>query len=119
MGIGTDTTVAGYQDGQTQENIAFITNASGAWYIHTSRDATHYTSTLISTPSVGRHTFRIEYNPVTPTATFYIDGTSVGSIAVSANMPSTNNQVTYMLFGNGATSTIITALGPINVAIEK
>lgn len=119
MGIGTDSTTAGYQDSQNQETVAFVTNASGAWFAHTSRDSTHFTSTSITTPSPGRHNFRIEYIAATPSALFYVDGVLVATLNTSANMPSTNNQTIYMIFANGTTATIISHLSAINAAFQK
>jgi hypothetical protein len=98
-----------------REAITFITHTDGTWYIFTGNGTTH-TKTAITTPSAGKHTFRIEYSPATPSATFYIDGVSVGTI--TTNLPATGNSPA-ICFINGTDGTVITAVGAPCLAIAK
>lgn len=98
----------------TKIGIGFRTNDSGNWFIYTGTGAA-VTATSISNPSAGKHTFRIEYNPTTPNALFYIDGSLVGTITTT--FPNSGNAI--LCFGNGTTSVIVQALSAPMLAIEK
>lgn len=101
----------------TRSGICFTTNASGDWFTHTDTGGgtTNYTENAITKPSAGRHTFRIEYNPATPSALFYVDGTLVATH--TTKFPTLGTL--YLQFGTGSTSTIITHVGAPSVAIQK
>jgi len=114
MGFGANTVPMVDAVALNRKGIGFITDTNGAWGIYRS-NGTNNTVTSIATPSAGKHTFRIEYNPATPLATFYIDGVSVGTHSV--NLPSTGDM--GLAFTNGTTSTIISCLSGINIAIQK
>ena len=97
--------------------VAFYTDANGAWYIWGSDGAYNtYEQTAISTPSVGRHNFRIEYNILTPTAKFYIDGVLVGTLSTASKLPTSSSNV-YIRFSNGANSTVITLVSAPCIAL--
>ena len=97
--------------------IAFYTNANGAWYIWGSDGAYNtYEQTAISTPSVGRHNFRIEYNILTPSVKFYIDGVLVGTLSTASKLP-TGSGFVYIRFSNGTNSTVITVVSAPCIAL--
>ena len=97
--------------------VAFYTDANGAWYIWGSDGAYNtYERTAISTPSAGRHNFRIEYNILTPTAKFYIDGVLVGTLSTASKLPTSSSNV-YIRFSNGANSTVITLVSAPCIAL--
>lgn len=112
-GVTSAAGVAGIESSNIRA-VAFMTNASGNWFIYTGNGSS-ITQTSITNPSVGKHTFRIEYNPATPTATFYIDGVSVGTITTT--YPTANN--IDVTFSNGTSSTIITMVTAPNYSIAK
>jgi hypothetical protein len=95
--------------------IAFVTGATGSWYIQTC-NGTNVTATGISTPSAGKHTFRIEWNPGS-NAIFYIDGSSVGTI--TTYLPTSASCAALLVFGNHDTSVIISRVTAPSVAIHK
>lgn len=105
--------------GWTDANIAstnaigFRTNDSGDWRCVTCASPS-ITQTTITNPSVGKHTFRIEYNPGV-NVLFYIDGTLVATN--TTNLPSTTN--INIAIGNGTSSAVIRALSAPNFSIEK
>jgi hypothetical protein len=97
--------------------IAFYTDANGAWYIWGSNGAYNtYEQTAISTPSVGRHNFRIEYNILTPSVKFYIDGVLVGTLSTASKLP-TGSSLVYISFANGTNSTVITVVSAPCIAL--
>lgn len=98
----------------SRKGVGFYTDASGNWKIYTGNGSNNNAG-AISTPSAGRHTFRIEYNPATPLVTYYIDGTSVGTL--NTYLPSSGD--IGLSFSNGTSSTIIAGLSGINISIEK
>lgn len=114
MGFVIDTFSGTDWDTQHRKMVAFGTNASGAWYCVTG-DGTNETKTLISTPSAGKHAFRIEWNPST-NAVFYVDGVAVAT--TTTNLPGTSGDI-GISFTNGTSSTIIAILAPISLAIQK
>lgn len=97
--------------------VAFYTDTGGNWYIWGSDGAYNtYEQKVISTPSAGRHNFRIEYNILTPTAKFYIDGVLVGTLSTASKLP-TGSGFVYIRFSNGTNSTVITVVSAPCIAL--
>lgn len=114
MGFCANNTSAPDWDSFTRNLIAFGTRANGTWACVTA-NGTNSEKNTITTPSAGKHTFRIEYNSSSEVK-FYIDGTLV---ATNTTFINTSTDVVGLQFVNGTTSTIITGLSAINIAIQK
>jgi hypothetical protein len=94
--------------------LGFRTNDSGDWRCISTTGST-ITQTTFTNPTAGKHTFRIEYNPATPNALFYVDGVLV--VTLTTTMPTTGNM--NIAIGNGTSSVIIRAVNAPMFAIEK
>lgn len=120
MGFWADATVAAIaaQDTSTPNKhiIGFLTSANGSWNLATANGTTN-TRTVITTPSAGKHTFRMEINPTTPSVLFYIDGVLVGTH--TTNIPTTASGGMYLTMGNGTSSVLLRALSAPTIAIQK
>lgn len=90
--VGVDNQDAGWGIGTTgaaigalnEEAFGFIRNA-GVWYAYVG-DGTTHTKTAVTVSGSGggtKNVFRIEYNPATPSALFYIDGVLVATITTT------------------------------------
>jgi len=90
--VGNDNQNAGWGIGRTgsdlsalnESGICFMRNA-GTWYAYVGNGSTHTkTAVTVSSSAAGtKNVFRIEYNPVTPNALFYVDGTLVATITTT------------------------------------